>query len=156
MICATMLSFLANNPARRHTAHMNPLTLDAGRSSLHFFPPSSDPHAYQVRLTLPPQATENDVRAGRALSKLNTSIAPPYHWHANQVENFHVISGTMYMRENGRDIILRAGGKIRAPAQTYHTFKNASGEQPLVFELYYEPHHWEGSESFFSKFQAAQ
>jgi quercetin dioxygenase-like cupin family protein len=56
-------------------------------------------------------------------------IGPPEHIHPHQEERFHVVSGTMGVRVDGREQTLRAGESINVPAGAAHIWWNAGDEE---------------------------
>ncbi|KAF2396435.1 hypothetical protein EJ06DRAFT_585299 [Trichodelitschia bisporula] len=145
-----MLSFLARHPPRTEVAHLTHVSLDEGRASITFHPRSS---AYLVTERIPPQASDEDVRSGRAPTKANSALDPPLHWHAHQDETFHVVRGTARFFVEGKASYATAGAQVTVPERAYHSFRNASEENELVIEFVLEPRFQERDESFFRNLQ---
>ena len=60
-------------------------------------------------------------------------ISPPEHVHPRQQERFEVISGSLGVRIDGRELVLRAGESVAVPPGTPHTIWNAGeGETHLL------------------------
>jgi mannose-6-phosphate isomerase-like protein (cupin superfamily) len=146
-IVANMLSFLASKPPRTKIAHLNPIPLDDGRSSVEFKPPTD---RYLVINRLPPAASDQDVAAKRVPNKANCSLAPPLHWHYYQEETFHVLEGTARFTIAGKVQIASAGDVVVIPRQEIHTFCNASEETELVVEFVLDPSTRADDEAYFS------
>jgi len=63
-------------------------------------------------------------------------ISPPEHVHPRQQERFEVISGSLGVRIDGRELVLRAGESVAVPPGTPHTIWNAGeGETHLLVAL---------------------
>jgi mannose-6-phosphate isomerase-like protein (cupin superfamily) len=60
-------------------------------------------------------------------------ISPPEHVYPRQQERFEVISGSLGVRIDGRELVLRAGESVAVPSGTPHTIWNAGeGETHLL------------------------
>lgn len=143
-----MLGSLVAQPPRSRTAGQSKITMDDGRSSMVFRDPSEP---YQILVQVPRQATDEEVASGAARSKPNTVVVPPYHWHIHQSETFHIRKGTMRATVEGSEVLVGEGKSITIPAQAYHTLRNASEKEELLYELVYDPASWEMTEKFFSE-----
>jgi quercetin dioxygenase-like cupin family protein len=65
-------------------------------------------------------------------------ISPPEHVHPRQQERFEVISGSLGVRINGREQVLRAGENVAVPPGTPHTIWNA-GEGEAHVRVAFQP-----------------
>ncbi|KAJ6015892.1 hypothetical protein N7540_010483 [Penicillium herquei] len=137
-----MLPFLAKKVPRTTTATLNPILFDSGRSSIEFKAPNDQ---YLVINRWPPASNE--------LNK-NIALRPPLHWHRDQTEIFHVISGTARFTSNGQDILKTRGQSMLIPVETFHTFCNASATEELVIEFVLEPRWRDRDECFFRNVQS--
>lgn len=54
--------------------------------------------------------------------------SPPLHVHRNEDEVFHILSGTMRFRVDGRDMVAAAGQTVIAPKGLPHSFRVESPE----------------------------
>lgn len=145
-----MLSFLAKHPPRTRNAHNNPVHFDAGRSSIEFKSPAD---RYLVINRVPPLATDEEVRSGKAPIKTNCALAPPLHWHIVQDETFHVLEGSARFTLDSQEKVARAGDVVFIPRRAFHTFCNASEEEGLVIEFALDPTSRERDECFFRNVQ---
>lgn len=134
-----MLSFLAKKVPRTTTCRLNPILFDDGRSFIEFKSPNDQ---YLVMNRWPPGSSEMNK---------NIALRPPLHWHMNQTETFHVISGSAKFIYEGQDIIKTSGQTMLIPVKTFHTFCNASAENELVVEFVLEPKWKERDEAFFRR-----
>ncbi|KAJ5778716.1 hypothetical protein N7520_001962 [Penicillium odoratum] len=137
-----MLSFLAKRVPRTTTCRLNPLFFDDGRSCLEFKAPNDQ---YLVLNRWPPGSNE--------INK-NIALRPPIHWHRNQTERFHVISGSAKFTYEGQEIIKTSGQSMLIPMKTFHTFCNASATDELVIEFVLEPKFKDRDEAFFRNVQS--
>jgi len=64
---------------------------------------------------------------------------PPTHIHTKQTEGFEVISGSMYVSINGKEILLKKGEAAIVNAGEAHTFRNGSEKEILVAKAWFEP-----------------
>jgi quercetin dioxygenase-like cupin family protein len=62
---------------------------------------------------------------------------PPMHIHPRSSETFSVQSGSIIVRQSGREIILRPGESHTIPAGTPHTFAS-HGNAPAVTEVSFD------------------
>ena len=65
-------------------------------------------------------------------------ISPPEHVHPRQQERFEVISGSLGVRIDGRELVLRAGESVAVPPGTAHTIWNA-GEGETHLQVEFQP-----------------
>ncbi|KAJ5810671.1 uncharacterized protein N7503_002889 [Penicillium pulvis] len=137
-----MLSFLAKKVPRTTTYRLNPILFDDGRSYIEFKSPNDQ---YLVMNRWPPGSNETNK---------NIALRPPLHWHRNQTETFHVISGSAKFIYEGQEIIKTSGQTMLIPIKTFHTFCNASAENELVIEFVLEPKWKERDEAFFRNVQS--
>lgn len=134
-----MLSFLAKKVPRTTTCRLNPIFFDDGRSYIEFKSPNDQ---YLVMNRWPPGSNETNK---------NIALRPPLHWHRNQTETFHVISGSAKFIYEGQEIIKTSDQTMLIPMKTFHTFCNASAENELVIEFVLEPKWKERDEAFFRR-----
>jgi len=141
-----MLSFLAIHPPRTRVAHLNTISFDDGASSIEFKPPSD---RYLVINRWPPAGSEEETIPGRA----KCALSPRPHWHYNQLETFHVLSGTGKFMLEGKEILARRGESVNIPAGAFHTFCNASTTEGMEVEFTLEPATRKRDEAFFRNIQ---
>lgn len=64
---------------------------------------------------------------------------PPSHCHPSCEEGFEVLSGTLILILNGKEITLQKGDVIVVKRGELHTFKNASTTNIVEARFWYEP-----------------
>jgi mannose-6-phosphate isomerase-like protein (cupin superfamily) len=64
---------------------------------------------------------------------------PSPHIHTLSDEGFEVVSGTIVMNIDGKEIVLHAGEKAVVKAGQVHSFRNGSDTEPLAVNGYIEP-----------------
>lgn len=74
---------------------------------------------------------------------------PPYHWHKFQTECFTVESGTFVATLDGEEQTFKPGQKCIIQPGRYHTFKNGSQDEDLVFLIHFTPQERDRDEAFF-------
>jgi mannose-6-phosphate isomerase-like protein (cupin superfamily) len=141
-----MLSWTARLPPRTKVASLETIFYDGGRSSV-TFKARSDP--YLVINQLPPASGSKSAFEGVPRPP-NCALDPPIHWHAEQVERFHVLEGQAAFYLEGKEQLSNVGDVVVIPKQSFHTFRNASTEQRLVLEFVLDPANCERDEAFFS------
>lgn len=150
-----MLSFLARRVPRTAISHLDSVTLDSGRSTAEFKPPSD---RYLVTNRLPPAASPQEAaRLGLPHVGGNSSLAPPLHRHVWQDETFHVVSGTAKFTlgrgPGGTEKLAGAGEVVVVPRRAAHTFCNASGDEELVVEFVLDPASRDTDEAYFREYR---
>lgn len=146
-----MLSFLAKQPPRTKTSHLNKIILDGDRSVVEFKPPDD---RYLVVNRLPPAASASEAqRLGLPHEGANSSLAPPLHRHYWQEETFQVVSGTAKFTigrgARKKERLAVAGELVVIPKRKAHTFCNASEEAELVVKFTLDPASSETDEAYF-------
>lgn len=66
-------------------------------------------------------------------------MIPAFHFHPTQQEFFHVTAGTCAFTLNRKTFTVSVGEEIVVPKGEYHIFKNASTEEPMTLEAWYDP-----------------
>jgi hypothetical protein len=64
---------------------------------------------------------------------------PPPHMHTRQSESFHVVSGAMIVKVDGKEHRLKTGESLMVMQGQAHSFANASASDPLHFRVALEP-----------------
>jgi mannose-6-phosphate isomerase-like protein (cupin superfamily) len=135
--------FRARDPVRTKIAGLSTFTMENGRSSVSF---NSDPNLVSAKtsisFTLPP-------RNPGPKPKDNSILIPPFHIHPNQRETFLVTSGTALFDLNREEVPIKAGNEIVIPIGEYHRFRNASSEESMTLEAWYDPAELVREERFF-------
>ncbi|NJP38552.1 cupin domain-containing protein [Alkalicoccus luteus] len=86
--------------------------------------------------------------AGEGYEKIEVFLppgasGPPLHYHEKFEEMFEVVSGKLFIERDGEKIELSPdSGRISIPVNTFHMFKNASGERPVTFRVTLTPAHY--------------
>jgi len=139
-----MLSFLkAKDRPRTKVSHLTTFKTENGRSNVSF---NSDPHLSSnktsIAFKLPPCLSGPNP-------KDNSIMIPPFHTHPRQVEYFLVTAGTALFHINWKKIPITAGNEMKIPRGDYHKFTNASTEESMTLEAWYDPPDLKREERFF-------
>ncbi|KAG8167418.1 hypothetical protein KVR01_003107 [Diaporthe batatas] len=148
-----MLSFLARRVPRTPISHLESMTLDGGRSTAEFRPPTD---RYLVLNRLPRAASDREAaQLGLPHAGATSSLAPPLHRHLWQDEIFHVIKGTARFTlgtsrsPSTTERLASAGEVVVIPRRAAHTFCNASEDEELVLEFVLDPASRDADEAYF-------
>ena len=149
-----MFAFLTTPVPRTPIAHLKSIPFENGRSRMEFHTTPNGPYpappASLMTLTLPPRASEAEVKSGKAYSEDNNIMPPPYHYHPVYPETFTVSRGSLKVIIDGSPHVVNAPDKILVPRYASHRFMNASFEEPLVVGVRFEDSEQQkGEERFF-------
>ncbi|KAF2431735.1 hypothetical protein EJ08DRAFT_648705 [Tothia fuscella] len=139
-----MLSFLrAPSKERTKISHLSTFEMESGRSSVSFkSAPNLQNSKTSISFTLPPCFPG-------PYPQDNSIMIPPLHIHPSQVETFLVTSGTALFQLNKTFIRKAPGETIDIPRGEYHKFTNASSEESMTLEAWYDPAELAREERFF-------
>ena len=128
-----MLSLLRSRVPRTPAAHLSKVFYEDAQSSQEFNPPDAQ---YFVSQVAPPSTTKS-------------LILPPLHYHVAQEERFIIHGGSGRFILSGEEQILKKSDTITIPIGAYHSFENASADEPLVFSFQLDPYKPEMEICFF-------
>lgn len=116
-----MLSVFRQDFPRTTSSHLNDISYEDGRSKQKFF--KNHDH-WTIQHTIAPTTTQHGP----------SFMAPPLHYHMNQIEKFNIQFGTGRFFSDGTVTVTKAGDYIEIPAGAFHRFENASedGEDLVV------------------------
>jgi len=89
-------------------------------------------------LIFPYPENEKTGRLELELKMAPGKTGPMPHIHTLSDEGFEVVSGTLVIKIDGKESVLKAGEKAIVKAGQVHTFKNGSDSEPVVAKVFFD------------------